>query len=1014
MKKILALLLLILAGSAGMKAQTTTTFIGEMCVINVKDASNIKAVTDDAINKGWKILTNDAGQYADFSNSAGSDSWYIYLGYKTTTDWTKAVKMVGVLHQTTPANANWTIVPAYSNTSGTGTACTANMNEGKGTPLYLFARYDNGDGSAAVTSLKYSNSATGGVPDYDNSSAPADFLLGTGSSKHIYLQLGYHQHDLAWKSDNASGCHQYCKQCSYASTTIAAHDLTYTSNSLTHLASCSKCSYKKASDHTYADTYKWKDSGHCTHACTVCGYEKAEEHVPDAWSKNSGVTDSHIAHCQHCHQSMLEKHEYAWTTENDVSCAYLCTVCGRNYYNGASNHTRVYHDDGVEATCTGYGKTATWHCERCNYEGKSETVKPLGHSYGATVKGYAATCVSEGRKTYRPCTRCEVLFSDGIPTTEEGLVIPIDPDAHQRTAVGGEPSTCTESGHKSHYRCTLCEKYFSFANQTTEISADDIFLPPHVSTSAIQQRIEPTCTTNGLLEHYLCRTCNKRFLRDGKVMTEITDDQKYIPALGHDLKTFPEMTTSGGTYAEHSLCQRCYVFFCPNDPNLYSNDFSGILAGSGTEDDPYLITSQNDLHVMTIRYDLTRNPPFDGREVQRHFRIARDFTISGTYLPVGFRASQQVGYGGAVFVSEPFFSDILDGACHTVTFDNATLHPATNNGGLLGSASYSLSGNTHPNAAVRNLTVGGQLTAGENTVCLAGICGTASHTSITNCHNYATLHACPTATTSVAGISAGSGSDATFTRCSNHVDLSIEPVHEKYTYLAGIASSSFATVSDCSNTGNLSAVGLKRTSLCGISCSKETTNCRNTGNLTFTSSKITESSIYGVAKGARNSYNAGNITVNETNIYALFTSDVCAVCNTADADAHNFFSGTISAPRVSTVPCDPEGSYTTVTLTDDGVDDATIGALNTWVGTNSTDTRRYNLWTRGDDGLPVFSCEMGDFNNDGVISVGDMPMLIDILRGVYSTQPLWHGDVNADGHTDLRDLDTLTDCVLQR
>lgn len=68
-----------------MNAQTTT-FIGEMCVINVKDASNIKAVTDDAISKGWKILTNDAGQYADFSSSAGSDSWYIYLGYKTTTD----------------------------------------------------------------------------------------------------------------------------------------------------------------------------------------------------------------------------------------------------------------------------------------------------------------------------------------------------------------------------------------------------------------------------------------------------------------------------------------------------------------------------------------------------------------------------------------------------------------------------------------------------------------------------------------------------------------------------------------------------------------------------------------------------------------------------------------------------------------------------------------------------------------------------------------------------------------
>lgn len=115
MKKFLTLLFLMLLASTGIKAQTE--FISEMCVINVKSASNLSDVTNNAISKGWKIVTNDAGQYADFSNSAGSDSWYIYLGYKTTTDWTKAVKMVGVLHQTTPANANWTIVPAYSNTS---------------------------------------------------------------------------------------------------------------------------------------------------------------------------------------------------------------------------------------------------------------------------------------------------------------------------------------------------------------------------------------------------------------------------------------------------------------------------------------------------------------------------------------------------------------------------------------------------------------------------------------------------------------------------------------------------------------------------------------------------------------------------------------------------------------------------------------------------------------------------------------------------------------------------------
>ena len=1042
MKKILTLLLFILAGSVGMKAQTT--FIGEMCVINVKDKSNVAAVTNEAISKGWSIVKDSNGEYADFSDTARSPSWYIYLGYKTTTDWTKAVKMIGVLHQTTPANSNWTIVPAYNNTSGNGTACTANMNEGKGTPLYLFVKYDNGDASAAVTSLNYvyNGTGSGSVPDYDNSSAPADFLLGTGSSNHIYLKLGYHQHTLKWWADDVSTCHRECSACSYKGPAVKhafesfaansdgrthktkcsncgaqpsfAHNYKYTASSTSHQGTCVDCGAKTtAAVHTYSDTYTWKDTDHCAHACTVCGHEEVKEHFPGTWSANSGVTSKHRAYCRYCNSAMFQEHEYAWTTKNDVSCAYLCTVCGHNKNNGYSDHNRVYHDDAVEATCTAYGKTATWHCARCSYEGKSESVKPLGHSYDETHQEIAATCVKEGTIYYRHCSRClNNLDIYGHILSAEDLVIPIDPKAHQRTLVSEKPSTCTESGYSSHYRCTLCEKYFYSANQTVELSADYIFIPPHVSTSYIQQRIEPTCTVKGLLEHYLCRTCNKRFLRDGKVMTEITDDQKYIPALGHDLKTFPEMATSGGTYAAHEQCRRCYEFICPDDPLRNSNDFSGVLAGSGTEADPYLITSQNDLHVMAVRYDLTRNPPFNARKTQRYFRIARDFTISGTYLPVGFRLSQQVNYGGAAFMSEPYFSDILDGACHTVTFDNVTLDPASAYGGLLGSIDYTLSSYTKKNTVVRNLTVCGSLSAGENTQYIAGICGVANNADVTNCHNYATLHASPTTTTSVAGIIARGSSNPTIIACSNHADLTVvEPQHTNYVALAGITNGVYANVSDCCNTGNLTIVSNNKSTLSGVNCSPNTTNCRNTGNLTFRSTKRTNSSIYGIAEGARNSYNGGNITIDETNT-GSYPSSIYAVSKTADA--HNFFAGTVSAPLVNNTTLDPEGSYTTVTLTDDGVDDATIGALNTWVGTNSTDTRRYNLWTRGDDGLPVFSCEMGDFNNDGVISVGDMPMLIDILRGVYSTQPLWHGDVNADGHTDLRDLDTLTDCVLQR
>lgn len=1073
MKKILALLLLILAGSVGMKAQTT--FISDLCVINAETKNDTTTVLSYARSQGWKILLNSNNKPADFSENAGSPSWYIYIGYKTTTDYSKSIKQVKARKSMT-APSGWNIVPACL---GSGKVGTNNLNQGKGTAIYLFTTKASTEGSAALTSLNRigpggKNTTAAYVKDHDTNEN-MDFLVGTGSKDYIYLELIYHQHTFAYKKIDGASCQRYCTKCSYAGPAVNHNFTSYTPNidglthqatcsncgykdvivhhftaftdnrnGTTHQATCSDCGYKKAvahrftlhtanndgtthhstcSDcgalstneaHTYSDAYTYKDDEHCARSCTVCGHQKVASHIPGEWTANSGITGAHSTRCQLCKTSLTQNHEYVWTPNNEYTCALLCKVCHKNKNNGSSDHTRVYHDDAVEATCTAYGKTATWHCARCSYEGKSESVKPLGHSLGATVTGVPATCVSEGQKSYSVCTRCEVLFCNGSPTTEEGLIIPVNPAAHDYSRVSEKPSTCTESGYSSHYRCTLCEKYFYSSNQTVELSADDIFIPPHVSTSNIQMRIEPTCTVKGILKHYLCRTCGKRFLRDGKVMTEITDNQKYIPALGHDLKTIPAMATSGGTYAAHEQCRRCYEFICPDDPLRNSTDFSGVLAGSGTEADPYLITSQNDLHVMAVRYDLTRNPPFDARKTQRYFRIARDFTISGTYLPVGFRALEQAHYGGTIFNTAPFFSDILDGASHTVTFDQATLDPATVNGGFIGSFGRDLGNSASSQAIIRNVIVDGELTAAENTVFVGGICGSGNGSysaEVINCHNHATLHFNSTATKKVAGIVGGSSSSISIVGCSNHADLLLDTEDTSFPALAGITTNSNASVSNCCNTGSVTLEASSQSTLGGISTSSNVWNCRNTGNLTFRSPKRTDSRIYGIAVEARNCYNGGNITIDETSPGAYPTRSIYAVSETADADAPNYFSGAVSAPLVSNTTSDPAGTCIAVTLTDGRVDDATIGALNTWVGTNNTDTRRYNLWTRGDDGLPVFSCETGDLNNDGVVSVGDSTTLIDILRGVYTTTPRW-SDVNNDGHTDIDDLKAITDSIL--
>lgn len=620
-----------------MKAQTE--FISEMCVINVKDASNLSAVTNNAISKGWKILTNDAGQYADFSNSAGSGSWYIYLGYKTTTDWTKAVKMVGVLHQTTPANSNWTIVPAYSNTSGKGTACTANMNEGKGTPLYLFVKYDNGDASAAVTSLTY-NTSGGSVPDYDNGSAPADFLLGTGSSKHIYLQLGYHEHSMTWVK-TADGHSQKCSSCN-CTTTVTAHTLSFSSpTSANHTVHCSECGYsasvahnfvyakhdddqckgtcsdckyetlinhiisasyiskgdrcrvscsrcrmQELRDHVYGPTSDYNDTQH-QKTCTVCKHVNYTAHTyPDAWSYYT--TEQHRKKCNDCEHYTYQDHP-SHQCYNEHGHYQRCDDCGMNTTNtavGFQSHNFVIDQESRTADCNAPGCTEGKHCSDCDYRLDSQPIT-VPHTI-AFVPLVSAYCTTPGTLNHYRCTHCSSTFSDSkgtTPVTAEELVIPAL--GHLLTHHDAIAATCVAQGRVEYWDCRRCK--YLFRDETCTEQTYQQFLSTfsdpnaHGDNISHHDAVPNTCETLGRLEYWECLMC-KNLYSDEALQNKTMLSALNVPSMGHDQYPIaaldPTCTEPGHT--AHRACTRCDAIFEAVQPyNKISNPATVVIAALG-------------------------------------------------------------------------------------------------------------------------------------------------------------------------------------------------------------------------------------------------------------------------------------------------------------------------------------------------------------------------------------------------------------------------------------------------
>ena len=141
-------------------------------------------------------------------------------------------------------------------------------------------------------------------------------------------------------------------------------------------------------------------------------------------------------------------------------------------------------------------------------------------------------------------------------------------------------ATCVEA-HREHYKCTKCGKLFSDERGEHEISYESVAQakPVHTSDLSHVDAVNPTCTTGGNEEYWVCTECgqifseNPGFAEDGtdnRRTRPIPDDQvrNYIlPPLGHSMtfhEAVPHTCTQDGNVAYYQ-CGNCWWSF--SDPD---------------------------------------------------------------------------------------------------------------------------------------------------------------------------------------------------------------------------------------------------------------------------------------------------------------------------------------------------------------------------------------------------------------------------------------------------------------
>ena len=200
----------------------------------------------------------------------------------------------------------------------------------------------------------------------------------------------------------------------------------------------------------------------------------------------------------------------------------------------ATGHDLVHHN-GKEPTCTETGYKAYDTCSRCDYT-TYEVLPALGHSAGNMVieNKIDQTCTTDGSHdevTY--CTRCNSELSRNS-VIDSAL-------GHDLVHHSEKVPTCTETGYKAYDTCRICDY------TTYEVLPA---LGHSAGNTVIENKIDPTCTTNGSHDEVrYCTRCNEELSRN------IIIDS----ALGHDLihHAGKDATCNEIGYEAYDTCSRC-------------------------------------------------------------------------------------------------------------------------------------------------------------------------------------------------------------------------------------------------------------------------------------------------------------------------------------------------------------------------------------------------------------------------------------------------------------------------
>jgi hypothetical protein len=236
----------------------------------------------------------------------------------------------------------------------------------------------------------------------------------------------------------------------------------------------------------------------------------------------------------------------------------------------------------------------------------------------------------------------------------------------------------------------------------------------------------------------------------------------------------------------------------------FAQSFGG---GRGTESDPVRISSR--AHLEELATSVNGGATYEGY----HFKLTANLTGVTTII----------GNTNAFF-----FSGNFDGDGHTIELN---INTTGNYAGIFGN----LRG-----ATVKNMNVSGRVVLASSSSSYSyagGICGNATNSTVSNCHNTGSISSSSSSHSYAGGIC---GYGGTINNCYNTGNISSSSSSSSSSSYAGGICGSGGTINNCYNTGNISSSSSSHSYAGGICGSGGTINNCFAANATITASNSSE------------------------------------------------------------------------------------------------------------------------------------------------------------------------------